>query len=81
MKNLILILTLLFGFSTYAQNKVTVIHFNYKWNERNNYNLRGLQNAKVQYAWLEEQPDHIKKSITSVPVIAILDKAGKVKMY
>ena len=80
MKNLILILTLLFGFSTYAQNKVTVIHFNYKWNERNNYNLRGLQNAKVQYAWLEEQPDHIKKSITSVPVIAILEKAGKVKM-
>jgi len=79
MKNLIIILFILFGFSASAQD-VTVIHFNYKWNERNNYNLRGLQNAKVQYAWLEEQPDHIKKSITSVPVIAILDKNGKVKM-
>tara|TARA_R100001460_G_scaffold57105_1_gene96859 strand:- start:842 stop:1168 length:327 start_codon:yes stop_codon:yes gene_type:complete len=80
MKKLILITFILFGFSIYAQEKVTVIHFNYKWNERNNYNLRGVQNAKVQYAWLEEQPEHIRKSITSVPVIAILDKSGKVKM-
>jgi len=80
MKNLILILLILFGFSAYAQEKVTVIHFNYKWNDRNNYNLRGLQNAKVQYAWLEEQPEHIVKSIKTVPVIVILGKDGKVKM-
>jgi len=80
MKNLILILIILFGFSAYAQDKVTVIHFNYKWNDRNNYNMRGLQNAKVQFAWLEDQPEHIVKSITSVPVIVILGKDGKVKM-
>jgi len=69
-----------FGFFVTAQEKVTVIHFNYKWNDRNNYNLRGLQNAKVQYAWLEEQPDHIIESIKTVPVIVILGKDGRVKM-
>ena len=80
MKNIILILFMLFGFFVNAQDKVTVIHFNYKWNDRNNYNLRGLENAKVQYAWLEDQPENIVKTIRTVPVIVILGKDGRVKM-
>ena len=80
MKNIILILFILFGFFVNAQDKVTVIHFNYKWNDRNNYNLRGLQNAKVQYAWLEDQPENIVETIRTVPVIVILGKDGRVKM-
>ena len=71
---------MLFGFFVNAQDKVTVIHFNYKWNSRNDYNLRGIQNAKVQYAWLEEQPDNIVETIKTVPVIVILGKDGRVKM-
>ena len=78
MKNLILILFMLFGFSASSQ-EVTVIHFNYKWNDRNSYNIRGLKNAKLQYAWLEEQPDHIKETIKAVPVIVVLGKDGKVR--
>ena len=78
MKNLIIILFILFGFSASAQDGVTVIHFNYKWNDRNNYNIRGLKNAKLQYAWLEEQPESVKKSITAVPVIVVIVD-GKVK--
>tara|TARA_R100000900_G_scaffold66823_2_gene53419 strand:- start:1344 stop:1664 length:321 start_codon:yes stop_codon:yes gene_type:complete len=77
MKNLIIILFMLFGFSASAQD-VTVIHFNYKWNDRNNYNIRGLKNAKLQYAWLEEQPESVKRTIKAVPVVVIL-KNGKVK--
>lgn len=80
MKNIILILFILFGFFVNAQDKVTVIHFNYKWNDRNNYNLRGLENAKVQYAWLEDQPENIVETIKTVPVIVILGKDGRVKM-
>ena len=68
---------MLFGFSASAQD-VTVIHFNYKWNDRNNYNIRGLKNAKLQYAWLEEQPESVKKTIKAVPVVVIL-KNGKVR--
>jgi|TARA_R100000329_G_scaffold146403_1_gene132891 hypothetical protein len=77
MKNLIIILFILFGFSASAQD-VTVIHFNYKWNDRNSYNIRGLKNAKLQYAWLEEQPESVKSGIKTVPVVVIL-KNGKVK--
>ena len=77
MKNLIIILFILFGFSASAQD-ITVIHFNYKWNDRNSYNIRGLKNAKLQYAWLEEQPESVKKTIKAVPVVVIL-KNGKVK--
>tara|TARA_Y100000592_G_scaffold86038_1_gene138830 strand:+ start:276 stop:596 length:321 start_codon:yes stop_codon:yes gene_type:complete len=77
MKNLIIILFMLFGFSASAQD-VTVIHFNYKWNDRNSYNIRGLKNAKLQYAWLEEQPESVKSGIKTVPVVVIL-KNGKVK--
>jgi len=80
MKNLILIAFMLFGFLANAQDKITVIHFNYKWNSRNDYNLRGIQNAKVQYAWLEEQPENIVETIKTVPVIVILGKDGRVKM-
>ena len=79
MKNLITILFILCGFFAHAQNQVKVIHFNYKWNDRNNYNIRGLQNAKLQYAWLEEQPESVKQSITAVPVIVVIGKDGKVK--
>ena len=77
MKNLIIILFILFGFSASAQ-EVTVIHFNYKCNDRNSYNIRGLKNAKLQYAWLEEQPESVKSGIKTVPVVVIL-KNGKVK--
>tara|TARA_R100000734_G_C3304377_1_gene94901 strand:+ start:451 stop:777 length:327 start_codon:yes stop_codon:yes gene_type:complete len=80
MRNLILIAFMLFGFLANAQDKITVIHFNYKWNSRNDYNLRGIQNAKVQYAWLEEQPQNIVETIKTVPVIVILGKDGRVKM-
>ena len=80
MRNLILIAFMLFSFLANAQEKLTVIHFNYKWNSRNDYNLRGLQNCKVEYAWLEEQPKKIVETIKTVPVIVILDRDGKVKM-
>jgi hypothetical protein len=79
MKNLIIILFVLFSFAAKAQEQITVIHFNYKWNDRNNYNIRGLKNAKLQYAWLEEQPDHIRETIKAVPVIVVLGKDGKVR--
>ncbi len=80
MRNLIFIIFMLFSFAASSQQRVTVIHFNYKWNDRNNYNLRGLEHAKIQYAWLEDQPEHIVETIKTVPVIVILGKDGKVKM-
>ena len=62
---------------SYGQD-ITTVHFNYKWNERNSYNgLERLRNTKVQYAFVEDQSDAIKRSIKSVPTIVIYGKNGK----
>ena len=82
MKKIIIciLLTVLFVAATSTQEKLSVLHFNYKWNKDNNFDLRGIKNADVQYVWVENQPDKIRQTIKSVPVIAILGKDGKVKM-
>ncbi len=71
MKKIILILSLLFSFSAVAQD-LTLVHFNYKWNERNGYKgLERLRNVKVQYAYVEDQSESLQSSITSVPTIIV----------
>tara|TARA_B100001939_G_C16827412_1_gene567086 strand:+ start:611 stop:925 length:315 start_codon:yes stop_codon:yes gene_type:complete len=67
----VLILALLFSLFSYSQD-VTVIHFNYKWNENNSYRgLDRLRSAKISYAYVEDQKENIQKSIKSVPTIQI----------
>jgi hypothetical protein len=67
----LLILALLFSVFSYGQ-EITTVHFNYKWNESNAYNrLERLKNTKVQYAYVEEQSDNLKRSIKSVPTIVV----------
>ena len=66
-----IVLALLISCFSYGQD-ITTVHFNYKWNERNSYNgLERLRNTKVQYAFVEDQSDAIKRSIKSVPTIMI----------
>ncbi|WP_293315655.1 hypothetical protein [Phenylobacterium sp.] len=67
----LIILALLLSCFSYSQD-ITTVHFNYKWNETNRYDgLNKLKNTKVQYAFVEDQKDIIKKSIKSVPTIII----------
>ena len=67
----LLILALLFSVFSYGQD-ITTVHFNYKWNESNTYNrLERLKHTKVQYAYVEEQSENLKRSIKSVPTIVI----------
>ena len=67
----ILILALLFSVFSYGQD-ITTVHFNYKWNENNTYRgLDRLRYTKVQYAFVEDQSDNIKRSIKSVPTIVV----------
>jgi len=67
----VLILALLFSVFSYGQ-EITTVHFNYKWNESNAYNrLERLKNTKVQYAYVEEQSENLKRSIKSVPTIVV----------
>ena len=76
-----LVLALLFSVFSYSQD-VTTVHFNYKWNENNSYSkLDRLKNTKVQYAFVEDQSDIIKKSIKSVPTIVIYNNSKPVARF
>ena len=77
----ILILALLFSVFSYGQD-ITTVHFNYKWNQNNTYKgLDKLRNSKVQYAFVEDQSDAIKKSIKSVPTIMIYKDSRPVAKF
>lgn len=71
MKKFITTLLLLFAFTTYSQD-ISVVHFNYKWNQKNDYTkLRSIKRANVSKAFVEEQSEDLKNSIKSVPTIII----------
>ena len=76
MKNLICVFCVFFMCFLSAQD-LTLMHVNAKWNQSNNYNLRGVKNCKIQYALLEDQAPSLRAQITSVPIIILLDKNGK----
>lgn len=76
MKNLICVFFVFFMCFLNAQD-LTLMHVNAKWNQNNNYNLRGIKNCKIQYALLEDQAPSLRAQITSVPIILLLDKNGK----
>jgi|TARA_R100001463_G_scaffold8855_1_gene26843 hypothetical protein len=76
MKNLITIILLLSAFVATAQD-YTLMHINAKWNQSNNFDLRGIKEAKVQFALLEDQAPSLRAQIKSVPIIILLDKEGK----
>ncbi len=77
MKKIIFVLFVLFVFVQSNAQDLTLLHINAKWNESNNYNLRGIKGAKIQMAYLEDQSQQIKSQIKSVPTIILLDQNGK----
>jgi thiol-disulfide isomerase/thioredoxin len=81
MRTLFLVLALLFSMVSYGQD-ITLVHFNYKWNTSNKFKgLDRLRNAKVQYAYVEDQSPALKSSIKSVPTIVIYKDGKPVKKY
>jgi len=73
MKKFITILLTLIAFNSYSQSHdVTLIHFNYTWNEKNDYkNLSLIKRANISKAFVEDQNADLQASIKSVPTIII----------
>jgi len=73
MKKFITILLTLFAFNSYSQtHDITLIHFNYTWNQKNDYkNLSSIKRANISKAFVEEQSPDLQASIKSVPTIII----------
>jgi hypothetical protein len=79
MKKFVIFLFLFFSFFCYSQD-ISVIHFNYKWNQQNDFKeLADIKRAKVSKAFVEDQPDNFKSSFKAVPVIIIFKNGKPVK--
>ena len=86
MRTFILILALLFSPSSVNPNpieseSITVMQINAKWNKQNNINLKNLIGCDVQFAWLEDQPQSLKKEIQTVPIVVIYNGNKPVRQW
>ncbi len=75
MKKIVTLILLLTCLNSYCQ-KFTLLEINARWNEHNNLSVNKLADIKIQFAWLEDQPNSIQKNVISVPTL-ILMKEGK----
>tara|TARA_R100001463_G_scaffold84768_1_gene139492 strand:+ start:675 stop:998 length:324 start_codon:yes stop_codon:yes gene_type:complete len=75
MKKIVTLILLLTCLNSYCQ-KFTLLEINARWNEHNNLSVNKLADIKIQFAWLEDQPNSIQRNVISVPTL-ILMKEGK----
>ncbi len=75
MKKIVTLILLLTCLNSYCQ-KFTLLEINARWNEHNNLLVDKLADIKIQFAWLEDQPNSIQRNVISVPTL-ILMKEGK----
>jgi len=76
---LFLLITLSLGKATsevlkpnnYKVKNIIVLHINTKWNKHNSLKLEGLDNCKVIYSWLGDQPPAVRRAIQKVPCVII----------
>lgn len=50
---------------------IVVLHINTKWNKHNSLNIKELDNCRVIYSWLGDQPPSVRKVIQKVPCVII----------
>jgi len=81
MKNILIILSLLFSTALFAQD-ITVIQVNAEWNNTNTrLDLDQLTGCTYQFGWLKHQSKAIQDELLSVPVVFILKDGEIVKKY
>jgi len=78
MKRLVVILSLMFTMSGFAQ--VKVVQINSSWNKQNDLKLN-LKNCIYEYALLEDLTPNLKAQVRSVPFIYVLHKGHIVGQF
>ena len=71
MKKLLTTIAILLSLCSQAQ-EYSLLEINAKWNAGNNLPYKNLSGLKINFAWLENQPDAIKQSVKSVPMLILL---------
>lgn len=71
---------LLFSLNAFAQ-KFTIVQFNAKWNDGHTVKIPTIYGVDVKFAFLEDQPKHIKERIKSVPVVILYRDGQPIKQW
>lgn len=80
MKKIIILILFLTSLNSYSQN-FTLLEINAKWNKHNNLPVNKLANIKIQFAWLEDQPESIQRSVISVPTLILMNDGKSVAQW
>tara|TARA_R110001599_G_scaffold88745_1_gene235574 strand:- start:1656 stop:1985 length:330 start_codon:yes stop_codon:yes gene_type:complete len=80
MKKIITLILLLTCLTSYSQN-FTLLEINARWNKHNNLPVKELANIKIQFAWLEDQPESIQRSVISVPTLVLMNKGKSIAQW
>ena len=76
-----LLIALLFSVTVYAQ-EFTVVQINAEWNERNKVELPyKVNDAKVIYGYLSEQPKSLQKQVKTVPIVLLYKDNKPVRQW
>ena len=68
--------------SLYSQaQEYSLLEINAKWNASNNLPHKELSGLKINFAWLEDQPNPIKQSVKSVPMLILLHDGRAVHQW
>lgn len=59
-----------------SAQEYSLLEINAKWNAKNNLPQKELAGLGIKFAWLENQPQVIQKSVKAVPML-ILMKDGR----
>ena len=60
---------------------VVVLQINAKWNKHHNIDLKELKGCKVNFGWLEDQPQTLQSQVKTVPVIVVFKNNKPVKQW
>lgn len=80
MKKIIILIALITSLNSYCQ-KFTLLEINAKWNKSNNLPFSKLADMKIGFAWLEDQPESIQKSVRSVPTLILMENGRPVHQW
>ena len=80
MKKIIILLCFLTSLNSYSQ-KFSLLEINAKWNKHNNLPVSKIANIKIQFAWLEDQPESIQRSVISVPTLILMNDGKSVAQW
>ena len=80
MKKIVTLIILLISLKSFCQ-KYTLLEINAKWNSHNNLPYKELADIKIGFAWLEDQPEQIQKSVKAVPTLVLMENGRPVHQW